>query len=326
MKVAVYYNNSDIRIEERTVPNISDGEILVKAKFCGICGTDVMEWYRTKKGPRVLGHEMAGEIIESKNKNYAVGKRVFVSHHVPCMSCKYCLAGNQTACDTLHKGNFDPGGFSEYIRVPKENADTGTYLLPDDVSYEEATMIEPLACVIRGQKVIGIKPEYAVLVLGSGISGLLHIQLAKLKGAKVTATDIDEYRSGKAKEFGADRVINAKEQEIDIKADRIIICTGASSAYEQAFRCIDKAGKILAFAVPSRNIEIPSLDFWRNELSIASTYGASPDDLAKSLELISKNKINVKEMITHKVKLDDIQHGFDLVANPKDNLKVLVEF
>lgn len=325
MKVAIYHSNSDIRIEERAIPKISDDEILVKAKFCGICGTDVMEWYRTKKGPRLLGHEMAGEIIESKNKNYPVGKRVFVSHHVPCNACKYCLSGNHTACDALHKGNFDPGGFSEYIRVPKENADLGTYILPDEISYEEATMIEPLACVINGQKIVDVKPRHTILVLGSGISGLLHIQLAKNKGAKVIATDIDEHRLDKAKEFGADKVIDAKG-EIDVKADRIIICAGSLSAYEQAFRCIDKAGKILAFAVPSRNIEIPSLDFWRNELSIASTYGASPDDLAESLELIRKNKINVKDMITHKVKLEDIQHGFDLVANPKDNLKVLVEF
>src|SRR3989338_651698 len=139
MKVAVYYNNKDIRLEERPKPTIGKGEILVKVKASGICGTDVMEWYRIKKAPRVLGHEISGEIVEVFNdvKNFKIGQRVFVSHHVPCNKCKYCLEGNHTACETLHNGNFDPGGFSEFIRIPKINVDTGTYLLPENVSYEE---------------------------------------------------------------------------------------------------------------------------------------------------------------------------------------------
>ncbi len=141
MKVAVYYNNNDIKLEERPKPTISDDEILVNMKASGICGTDAMEWYRIKKAPRVLGHEMVGEIVESKSDKYKSGQRVFVSHHVPCNNCKYCSEGNQTACETLHTGNYDPGGFSEFIRVPKINVDSGIYLLPDNVSYEEATMI-----------------------------------------------------------------------------------------------------------------------------------------------------------------------------------------
>ena len=157
MKVAVYYNNKDIRLEERPKPIIKEGEILVKVKASGICGTDVMEWYRIKKAPRILGHEIAGEIIESKSNKFKVGQRVFVSHHVPCNKCKYCLEGNHTACDTLHAGNYDPGGFSEFIRVPKINVELGTYILPENVSYGEGTMIEPLGCVVRGQRIINIK-------------------------------------------------------------------------------------------------------------------------------------------------------------------------
>ena len=114
MRVAMWYNNRDVRLEEMPVPRIEPGEILVKVMASGICGSDVMEWYRARKGPRILGHEMAGEIVESKSK-FKVGQRVFVSHHVPCNECKYCLAGNHTACDTLHKGNYDPGGFSEAL-------------------------------------------------------------------------------------------------------------------------------------------------------------------------------------------------------------------
>ncbi|MBU4452206.1 MAG: alcohol dehydrogenase catalytic domain-containing protein, partial [Nanoarchaeota archaeon] len=203
MKVAVYYKNNDVWIEERSKPEISDGEILVKMKASGICGTDVMEWYRIKKAPRVLGHELAGVIVESKSDKYAIGQRVFVSHHVPCNVCKYCRAGNHTACETLHNGNYEPGGFSEFVRVPKINVLFGTYLLPENVSYEEATMMEPIACVLRAQRIMNVAKGQIVIVMGSGVSGLLNILIAKLRGAKVVATDINEYRLKKAKDCGA---------------------------------------------------------------------------------------------------------------------------
>ena len=248
MLVAKYYKNDDVRIEEMTKPVIGQGEILVKVVASGICGTDVMEWYRIKKAPRILGHEIAGNIVESKTDRYKVGDRVFVSHHVPCDECKYCLAGDHTACDTLHGGNYDPGGYSEYVRVPAINVEKGVYVLPKNVSYVEGTMIEPLACVVRAHRIIGVGKSQTVLILGSGVSGLMNIQLAKLSGAHVIATDIDEYRLQKAKEFGADQVIHAS-QKIDRKADKVIICTGAQKAVGQAFECIDKKGTILLFAI-----------------------------------------------------------------------------
>jgi L-iditol 2-dehydrogenase len=323
MKTAVYYNNNDIRIEDRPKPEIKNGEILVKVKASGICGTDLMEWYRIKKAPRVLGHEMAGEIVESKSGKFKIGQRIFVSHHVPCNECKYCLAGNHTACETLHKGNYDPGGFSEFVRVPEINVEEGTYILPDNVSYEEGTMIEPLACVVRAQRIIGVSEGQIVLVMGSGISGLLNIRMAKLRKAKVIATDINEYRLKMAKESGADEVFNANE-ELDIKADRIVMCTGAMPAFEAAFRYIDRKGIIMLFAIPNKNISIPVEDFWRNELAVVSSYGAAPVDLEEALGLIKSGEINVKDMITHRVKLVDIQKGFRIAGEAKDSLKVVV--
>ncbi len=323
MKVAVYYNNNDIRIEDRPEPEIKDGEILVKVKASGICGTDLMEWYRIKKAPRVLGHEMAGEIVESKSDKFSIGRRVFVSHHVPCNECTYCLAGNHTACETLHKGNYDPGGFSEFIRIPKINVENGTYVLPEHVSYEEGTMIEPLACVVRAQRIIGVKEGQTVLVMGCGISGLLNIEMAKLKKAKVIATDIVEYRLYRAKKCGADEVFNANE-DMDIKADRVIMCTGAMPAFEKAFKYIDRKGIIMLFAIPNKNISIPVEDFWRNELALVSSYGAAPVDLEESLKLIKDGKMNVKDMITHRVELEDIQRGFKIAGEAKDSLKVVV--
>ncbi|MEW6587405.1 MAG: alcohol dehydrogenase catalytic domain-containing protein, partial [Nitrospirota bacterium] len=154
MKVAVYYSNADIRIQERPVPAISSPEILVRMKASGICGTDIMEWYRMEKAPRVLGHEMAGEVVKVGDAVHAFkkGDRVFVSHHVPCYACRYCLSGKYTACGQLHAGNYDPGGFSEFIRIPEENVKHGTFLLPESMTYEEATMIEPLGCAIAGQR------------------------------------------------------------------------------------------------------------------------------------------------------------------------------
>ncbi|HTZ11020.1 MAG TPA: alcohol dehydrogenase catalytic domain-containing protein [Candidatus Margulisiibacteriota bacterium] len=323
MKVAVYYNNHDIRIEELPKPAVKEGEILVKVKATGICGTDVLEWYRIKKAPRILGHEIAGDVVESKSQKLKKGERVFVSHHVPCNKCKYCLAGNHTACEALHRGNYIPGGYSEFVEVPKENVDIGTYVLPQGVSYEEATMIEPLACAVRGQRVINVAKDQVVLILGSGVSGLLNIRLAKLKGAEVIATDIDTYRLGKAREAGADKVIDAREK-LTRKADRVIICTGALAAVGQAFDCIDRKGIIEFFAIPNKNIEIPVEDFWRNEITVTSTYGASPADLQEALDLIEMKKINVREMITHILPLDKIQEGFRIVSEAKASLKVVL--
>ncbi|MBF0329694.1 MAG: alcohol dehydrogenase catalytic domain-containing protein [Nitrospirae bacterium] len=334
MKVAVYHNNSDVRIEERPIPAIGDGEILVKMKASGICGTDVMQWYRIKKGPRVLGHEMAGEIVETGNgvEQFKSGDRVFVSHHVPCYSCVYCDQGNYTACETLHTGNYEPGGFSEYIRVPALNVKTGTFLLPAGMSYETATMIEPLACAVLGQKSLDVKKGQTVVVFGSGISGLLHIQMSKLKGAKVIATDINKYRLNKALEFGADHAIHASEYSVEkLKelnngrlADRIVVCAGAKQAVASAVESIDKRGVILFFAVPQEDICIPSVNFWRDEISVRFSYGASPQDLKEALALIETNAVDVQKMITHKVSLSGIQEGFRMVSEAADSLKVAV--
>lgn len=326
MLVAKYYNNKDIRLEDIPKPKIGQGEILVKVVASGICGTDVMEWYRIKKAPRILGHEIAGIIVESDSEKYKTGERVFVSHHVACNNCPYCLSGNHTACETLHKGNYFPGGYSEFVRVPKLNVDNGVYVLSENVSFEEGTMIEPLACVLRAQRVIGVKAGQTVLILGSGVSGLMNIQIAKLAGAKVIAVDIDAYRLKKAKEFGADEVFYAQELEENIKADKIIVCTGAYSAMEQAFKCVERKGTILLFAIQDKDIVVPAENIWRNEITITSSYGAATDDLREALEVISSGKIDVKPLITHRFPLEKIQEGFNLVVEAKRSLKVVLTF
>jgi L-iditol 2-dehydrogenase len=322
MKVAVYYSNSDIRIKDMEMPKISEGEILVKVMATGICGTDIMEWYRMKRAPCVLGHEIGAEVVESKSERFKVGDRVFVCHHVPCDECKHCLEGNHTACQTLHSGNYDPGGFSEFVRIPKLNVEKGTFLLKE-LSYEEGTMIEPFACCIRSQRVIDVKSQDTVLILGSGVSGLLNIQLAKVNGAKVVATDIKEYRLNKAKEYGADEVIDARE-DFCVEASRIIVCTGATEAVEQAFQCIERKGIILFFGIPSEDISIPISDFWRNELTVTSSYGAAPADLEDAINLMKNGQMDVKDMITHRLPLDDIQKAFKIASDADESLKVVL--
>ena len=283
-----------------------------------------MEWYRIQKAPRILGHEIAGDIVESKSDKYQIGQRLLVSHHVPCNTCKYCRDDNHTACDTLHSGDYHPGGYSEFVRVPKINVDCGVYVLPDQVTYLEGTMIEPLACGVRGLGLIDIRAGHTVLILGCGISGIMNIQLAKRTGARVVATDINEYRLQKAKEFGADEVLHAA-QDLNLKADRVLVCTGAYATVEQAFRCIDKKGIILLFAIPNRDIAIPIPDFWRNELTVTSSYGAAPVDLAAALALIADKTINIKDTITQTLPLTQIQAAFKIVADAKESLKVVLE-
>ena len=338
MKVAMYYNNNDIRIEEQPIPKISDNELLVKVIASGICGSDVMEWYRIKKAPLVLGHEISG-IVEKVGKNvkkFKKGDRVFVTHHVPCNECSFCKNDQQTLCHTLHNTKFYPGGFAQYLRVPEINIRYGTFILSDEVSFDEGTFIEPLACVVRGFRVAHYKKGQTVLILGSGMAGLLNIKLAKAYGAKkIFATDIDEYRLKLAKKMGADVVINGKENIAEqIKknnneklADFVILCTGISIAVRQAIECVEFGGTILWFAMtpPGVEVAIPFFDLWNKQVKTYSTYAGAGEDIIEAIDLLKKKKIDVNDMITHKLSLKETDKGFKLVAEAKDSMKVIIE-
>ena len=338
MLVAVYHNNRDIRIEDVPKPEIGSDEFLLKVMASGICGTDVVEWYRLPKAPRVLGHEATG-IIEEAGKNvtkYKVGDRVFVSHHVPCNQCNYCMKDSHTACETLHTTNYFPGGFSQYIQVPKINVETGVYKLPANMSYAEGTFIEPLACAVRGQRLADINECDSVLVIGSGMAGILHIQLSKMKGVqKVFAADINPDRLELAEKFGADHAINVKDDLLqqlkeltDGKGvDKVIVCTGAEKAALTALDCVDRGGTILFFAVPDPTIKIPIpiTQFWRNETTIRTSYGAAPRDLEEALQILAQKRVNVSDMITHRLDIREAAEGFRLVAEAGKSLKVILE-
>lgn len=337
MRAAMYYANDDVRIVDLPRPTAGPGEILVKVRSSGICGSDVMEWYRKPKAPLVLGHEIVAEVAEVGGgvDRVKVGDRVFVSHHVPCGTCRYCRAGHETVCDTLRTTNFDPGGFAEFVRVPAINVEQGVFPLPSQLSDDEGVFVEPLACALRGQRRVGMGQGTAVLVIGSGVAGLLHVKLAKAFGAApVIATDINEYRKKAARTAGADAVIDGRDDVPDLVgranggrlADLVITCTGAPKAIGQGLASVDRGGKILFFAPtdPAATIAIPFNAVWREEVAMTSVYGASPANLREAIDLLARRRVLVSDLISHVLPLTEAAEGFRRVAAAEDSLKVIL--
>jgi L-iditol 2-dehydrogenase len=337
MRAAVYYSNRDIRIEERPRPKISDGELLVRVEASGICGSDVMEWYRLDRVPLVLGHEVAGVIEEAgEGVGHKKGERVALIHHVPCLKCHYCRSGHETTCETLRKTNFDPGGFCEFLRFPKINTSCGVLSLPDSLSFDAATFIEPLACVIRGQRIAGVQKGKSVLVIGSGIAGLLHIHWASILGAEpLVATDVGEYRLQQARRFGAKEAVLASQYSPETfrklnqgrLADVVILTTAAAGALSQGFESVERGGTVLFFAPTQNNADVAipfNKLFWRTEITLTSSYAGGLSDYQEALKWIASGKVKVEEMVTHRLPLDEIGKGFRLVEEAGESIKVIV--
>ena len=339
MRVLMYYSNSDVRLVEMDVPVIGPGEILLKVHASGICGSDVMEWYRRDKVPLVLGHEVAGEVIEVGEgvDRFKVGDRVAATHHVPCNTCRYCLNGDHTMCDTLLKGtHFDPGGFCDYLRLPAINVDRGTFLIPEGASYEAASFMEPLACVLRGQRRAGVKPAQTVLILGAGLTGLLHIPTAHCLGAGlVIAADTIPYRLDKAAEMGANHVFRADEDLIDnirrvnggYLADQVIICF--DGFIDLGLDAVERGGTVLLFAGAAEGQMLPKNIndiFWRTEATLTGTYAGAPRDCSQALQLIAAGSVPVEKIITHRLPLEQASQAFDNVCRPFESgcLKVIL--
>ncbi|HAJ05839.1 MAG TPA: alcohol dehydrogenase [Chloroflexi bacterium] len=338
MRVAMYYSNKDVRIESMPIPKLSEGELLVRVHSSGICGSDLMEWYRVNKAPCVLGHEVAGEVFEVGQgvTGFDIGDKVVFTHHVPCNNCRYCMRDNHTLCDTLHATSFDPGGFAEYIRLPRINVDKGGVIkMPEGLDFDVATFAEPLGCVLRGLGRINILPGDSVLVLGSGMAGLLNIKVAIALGAgRVVATDIHDLRIEAAKDSGASSVFNGLQPELtDIlladngtKFDHVIVCAAGETVFRQAMSVVEKGGSILlyAFSAPAAKFQFSLNEFFSQGISIFTTYGASPIDLLQAIELLHYGRVRVSDLITHKLELDQTSLGFQLAADGSESLKVII--
>ena len=338
MRAAVYYSNRDVRVEDVPRPVAGPGELVFRVIASGVCGSDVMEWYRLAKAPIVLGHEVAGQVVEvgSGLAGFAVGDRIVTTHHVPCNACRYCLAGQHPVCDLLRSTRFDPGGFAEVVRLPAVNVAHGTFAIPDRVTYEEASVVEPLACVVRGQRVAGGVEGKSVAVLGSGISGLLHILWAKAHGAsRILATDIHPFRLEAARLAGASVTIDARQQDVPARiqeanlgrpADLVIVCTAALAAVGQALHSVDRGGTILFFALfpPGVTFPFPIYELGKDGITIVHSYAGPPADMRTALDAIAARKVDVASLITHRLPLDQTGDAFRLVEEAGESLKVII--
>jgi len=334
MKVSVWYNNEEIRIEEVPRPKPGDKEMLVKVISCGICGSDIVEWYRLPRAPLVPGHEMGAEVVEVGKSvlAYKAGDRVFIAPKVPCMKCYYCKSGHYPVCSNVRERL--PGGFAEYVLVPEALVENGTYRLPDNMTYDQSTFIEPLACVVRAQRLAGVRRNQTVMVMGSGMSGLLHVKLAKAKCCRVIATDINRKKLEIAGKMGADITLDAAENipeqlaaESKRMADVVFLCTSAMTAVDQAWKCVDKGGVIVFFAVPhpDKKVTIPINNFWTRETRIVTSYYCGPPDIDAAINLIETQTIEVDDLITGRLPLQNIAEGFRMVIEGHESLKVIIK-
>ena len=334
MKVSIWHNNADIRIADVPTPEPGPREILVKVISCGICGSDIVEWYRLPRSPLVQGHEMGGDVVKVGEavKGLRPGDRIFVAPKVPCLKCRYCAQGHYPVCSSV-KVRL-PGAFAEYVLVPGELVDQGVYRLPDTISYDQSTFIEPLACVIRAQNMAAVKTAQWILVMGCGMSGLLHIKLAKAKGCRIVATDNNKDRLKFAAKVGADLTFDAAddvpgrlEAELHRKADVVILCTSALAAIDQAWKSVDKGGTVVFFAVPGpgQDVVIPIHDFWMKEIRVLTSYYCGPPDIKEALALLAARTIAVDDLITHRLPLEETAEGFRLVVEGKESIKVIIK-
>ena len=338
MLAVEYHTNDDVRIVELPTPEIGPGEILVQLHACGLCASDVMEWYMKPRAPIYPGHEPVGVIADVGNgvEQFTIGQRIFVHHHVPCMVCHFCQRGSFSQCATFRSTRLYPGGLAEYFRVPVPNVQLDVLPLPEDLSFEAATLIEPLACCVRGINRAAIQPGDSVLVLGAGSNGLMLAQLAQQRGAThVIIVDPIAYRRQRALDSGIEYVLDPQadkllEQVLAVNARRkpdIVIVTPSSiSAMKQGIELVGPGGTVLLFAPPppSEVLGIAPHQLFFQEITLRTSYSAGPYETRLALELLRSGRISAEKIITHRFALQDAQQAFKLVAKPGDALKAVI--
>lgn len=347
MKVARLYSFNDIRIEDVPVPQVGPYEALIKTRACGICSGDVMPWYIEKKAPLVLGHEPAGEIVELGKElsaisyqpsAFKIGDRVFVHHHAPCLRCRHCKRCDFVQCETWRSTKIIPGGISEYILVPEINLRNDTLLLPDNVSYEDGTLIEPAACVVKSLRRANIRQGDTVLVIGLGVMGQMHVLLAKEFGAgMLIGADMVKFRLDKALEFGADAAIDVSKDDLVDSLDRFtegrmadIVIVGPNSAevMQQGLQAVSKGGTVVLFT-PAKPNELLSIDpnyIYFNDINIVTSYSCGPDDTKMALEYLSKGIVTAEKLITHRFGIEDTARAFTITSQASGSLKSIIVF
>lgn len=327
-----------VEFRNMPIPTIADHEILVHMRTCGICGTDLEKLHGEHITPPVLGHEVAGEVEEIGREihDFNRGDRVVVHHHISCRSCYYCKSGLETLCEAFPKSNLDPCGFAEYFRVPMALVEGGTvYKLPDSVTFEEGSQVEPTACCIRAIQKSGIQSGSSVAVFGVGPVGLTHVQLLNFFGAgPIFAVDILKYRRELAAKIGAMATFDPRVDDVPSAissftegrgADYAVVATGNPKAIEQAISSVRKGGSVLLFGAPARGAMM-SLDVSRlflSEIKFLSSYSTSETEMKMALDLICSKRVTPSELITHRLPLENIMEAFRL-SDKGEAIKVIV--
>jgi L-iditol 2-dehydrogenase len=340
MLAVEYHSNDDVRIVDLPMPEIGPGDLLVQLQACGLCASDVMEWYMKPRAPIYPGHEPVGIIaaVGEGVQQFSVGQRVFIHHHVPCMVCHFCQRGSFSQCPTFRATRLCPGGLAEYIRVPAPNVQFDVLPLPDELSFESATLIEPLACCVRGINRAAIQSGDSVLVLGAGSNGLMLAQLAQQRGAvRVIMVDPITYRRQRALDAGIDHILDPGfEQENFLqhiyaindgrKPDIVLVTPSSIIAMQQGLELVGPGGTVLFFAPPSPTSTLPITPntLFFQEISLHTSYSAGPYETRLALELLLNRRIRPETVITHRFPLKDAAKAFKLVAKPGDALKVVI--
>ena len=340
MKAAFVKEPSTIVIDDVETPSIGPGDILVKMQSCGICGSDLEKVFGKYGQPSMrLGHEPAGIItkVGSNVTDFKKGDRVFTHHHVPCYTCHFCKHGNETMCKKYYETNLSPCGLSEEYLVPEWNVSHGGVLkISDSMSFDEAAMIEPLACCVRSWNKFSYKDSDSVAVYGVGPTGMMHVLLAHVHNFdKIFCLDINDFRLDFVKKFNITKAIRsddstAIQQILDETESRgvdvAIVATGSLRALGDAIDCVRKGGTVLMFGVPSKNAKM-DLDMsivYSKEITLVTSYAASDDDTKEALDLIESSKVDVKQLITHKYSISDSQKAFEHAHKGSDSMKIII--
>jgi L-iditol 2-dehydrogenase len=332
VRAAVSYGPREVRIEEVPLREPRPGEVVVAMDACGVCGSDLIEWYVEQKAPTVLGHEPVGRVIalgEEAPDGIELDQRVFAHHHVPCLDCDVCRRGHETRCGLFRSTDLVPGGFAEAFVVPAENAARDLHPLPADLDDETATLIEPLACCIRGQRLADVGATSRLLVVGVGQMGLLHVQAAVAAGcAQVVASDPIAERRALAERFGAAAVPPDRDAIGDALPDGptvAVVCTYLEPAIRLALETITDGGTVQLFAPPppGRGLEIDGGDVFFRELTVQGSYSAGPDDVRGALDLVTGGAVTADGIITHRFPLAETERALEVARTP-DSVKVVV--
>lgn len=340
MKAAFVKDLSRVVVEDIEKPILGTGDVLVKMHACGICGSDLEKVFGKYSQPSTrLGHEPSGTIekVGENVTDFKKGDRVFVHHHVPCYSCHFCLHGNETMCEKYSETNLSPCGLAEEFIVPQWNVNHGGILkIPDSMSFEEAAMIEPLACCIRAWNKFSFQKGDSTVIFGVGATGMMHVMLSIVhKFGKIFCIDINEFRLEFAKKFNITDAIKSSVPDIKQKildqtdnrgVDVAIVATGSLQALSSAIDLVRKGGTVVMFGVPSKDamINLNMSLIYSKEITMISSYAASDSDTEAALELIQSSKVDVKKLITHRYNIKDSPKAFEHAHHGVDSMKIII--